>query len=58
MKILQADNLIKIYGSGENEVHALDGVNFSVEKGEFVAYLFGTSGSGKSNMITYTRWAR
>ena len=31
MKILQASNLTKIYGSGENEVHALDGVNFSVE---------------------------
>lgn len=50
MKILQADNLIKIYGSGENEVHALDGVNFSVEKGEFVA-IVGTSGSGKSTLL-------
>ena len=50
MKILQASNLTKIYGSGENEVHALDGVNFSVEKGEFVA-IVGTSGSGKSTML-------
>lgn len=50
MKILQADNLIKIYGSGENEVHALDGVNFSVERGEFVA-IVGTSGSGKSTLL-------
>ena len=50
MKILQADNLIKIYSSGENEVHALDGVNFSVEKGEFVA-IVGTSGSGKSTLL-------
>lgn len=50
MKILQEDNLIKIYGSGENEVHALDGVNFSVEKGEFVA-IVGTSGSGKSTLL-------
>lgn len=50
MKILQADNLIKIYGSGENEVHALDEVNFSVEKGEFVA-IVGTSGSGKSTLL-------
>ena len=50
MKILQADNLIKNYGSGENEVHALDGVNFSVEKGEFVA-IVGTSGSGKSTLL-------
>lgn len=50
MKILQAENLIKIYGSGENEVYALDGVNFSVEKGEFVA-IVGTSGSGKSTLL-------
>lgn len=50
MKILQAENLIKIYGSGENEVHALEGVNFSVEKGEFVA-IVGTSGSGKSTLL-------
>ena len=50
MKILQASNLTKIYGSGENEVHALDGVNFSVEKGEFVA-IVGTSGSGKSPLL-------
>ena len=33
MKILQANDLTKIYGFGENAVHALDGVNFSVEKG-------------------------
>lgn len=50
MKILQASNLTKIYGSSENEVHALDGVNFSVEKGEFVA-IVGTSGSGKSTLL-------
>ena len=50
MKILQASNLTKIYGYGENEVHALDGVNFSVEKGEFVA-IVGTSGSGKSTLL-------
>ena len=50
MKILQASNLTKIYGSGENEVHALDGVNFSGEKGEFVA-IVGTSGSGKSTLL-------
>ena len=50
MKILQASNLTKIYGSGENEVHALDGVNFSVEKGEFVA-IVGTSGSGKATLL-------
>ena len=50
MKILQASNLTKIYGSGENEVHALDGINFSVEKGEFVA-IVGTSGYAKSTLL-------
>ncbi|MDE6531278.1 MAG: ATP-binding cassette domain-containing protein, partial [Lachnospiraceae bacterium] len=50
MEILQAKDLKKIYGSGENAVHALDGVNFSVDKGEFVA-IVGTSGSGKSTLL-------
>lgn len=50
MEILMAEDLKKIYGSGENSVHALDGVNFSVEKGEFVAVV-GTSGSGKSTLL-------
>lgn len=36
MEILRVEDLTKVYGKGENEVHALDGVSFSVEKGQFV----------------------
>lgn len=50
MIILSTQNLKKIYGTGENEVHALDGVDLQVEKGEFVAVV-GTSGSGKSTLL-------
>lgn len=50
MKILESKSLKKYYGKGENIVKALDGVDISINKGEFVA-IVGTSGSGKSTLL-------
>ncbi len=50
MEILRTENLKKYYGEGETCVKALDGIDFTVDKGEFVS-IIGTSGSGKSTLL-------
>ena len=50
MEILKCENVRKVYGTGENKTIALDGIDLSVEKGEFVA-IIGASGSGKSTLL-------
>ena len=50
MTILQTKDLKKYYGSGDTQVKALDGVDLSIEQGEFAA-IVGTSGSGKSTLL-------
>lgn len=50
MEILKCEGIRKVYGSGDNQVVALDGIDLSVEKREFVA-IIGASGSGKSTLL-------
>lgn len=50
MSIISVKNLVKIYKTGDVELHALDGVSFDIQKGEFVCVM-GPSGSGKSTMM-------
>ena len=50
MEILRCEGVSKVYGSGSNQVTALDGIDLSVSKGEFAA-IVGASGSGKSTLL-------
>ena len=50
MEIVRCEGIRKVYGSGEEQVTALDGIDLSVDRGEFVA-IVGASGSGKSTLL-------
>jgi len=50
MSYIVSNNLVKKYGEGENVVSAIDGINFQIEEGEFVA-IMGESGAGKSTLL-------
>lgn len=50
MSYISFENVYKIYGKGQNEIHALDGMSFSVEKGEFCV-MVGPSGAGKTTLL-------
>ncbi|WP_300846838.1 ABC transporter ATP-binding protein [uncultured Acetatifactor sp.] len=50
MEILKCQGVRKVYGAGDNQVRALDGIDLSVDKGKFVA-IVGASGSGKSTLL-------
>ena len=53
--IIEVKNLYKIYKVGDTRVHALDGVDFTINKGEFCA-IVGPSGSGKSTLLNMPDW--
>ena len=57
MEILRVENLSKSYGKGEAEVKALQNVNLSINKGEFVA-IVGASRKWEINSFTFNWWSR